>query len=197
MLIELVGYIGSILVVVSMLMSSVLKLRIINTVGGAIFSVYALIIQSYPTAIMNIILCGINIYYLAKLRNPERNFDLVELVPQDPFVKYMLQRYGKDISECFPGFEPGAAPADRACIVCCDGAPAGLFLAKQSGDSLDIALDYSTPTYRDCSVGRYLYGKLASGGVRELRYAMQPGRHEDYLRSMGFEQKDGAFVKTL
>lgn len=36
MLIEMLGYLGSLLVVVSMLMSSVVKLRLVNTVGSGI-----------------------------------------------------------------------------------------------------------------------------------------------------------------
>lgn len=67
MMIEMIGYLGSVLVVVAMLMSSVVKLRIINTIGASIFAVYALIIQSYPTALMNICLVVINIYNLMKL----------------------------------------------------------------------------------------------------------------------------------
>ncbi len=35
-LIEIFGYIGSVLVIVSMLMSSIVKLRIINTVGRCV-----------------------------------------------------------------------------------------------------------------------------------------------------------------
>lgn len=62
MLIEMVGYLGSVLVVVSMLMSSVIKLRVINTIGSGIFAVYALIIHSYPTALMNFCLVSINVY---------------------------------------------------------------------------------------------------------------------------------------
>ena len=67
MMIELFGYLGSALVVVSMLMTSVMKLRIINTVGSVIFMIYALIIRSYPTALMNLFLVGINIYHMLKL----------------------------------------------------------------------------------------------------------------------------------
>ena len=52
-IIEAVGYLGSALVLVSFLMSSVVKLRVVNTVGSLIFTVYALIIRSYPTAVMN------------------------------------------------------------------------------------------------------------------------------------------------
>ena len=45
-IVELVGYIGSLLVVVSMLMTSVIKLRFINLTGSFIFTIYALIIKS-------------------------------------------------------------------------------------------------------------------------------------------------------
>lgn len=68
MIVELVGYLGSILVVVSVLMTSMVKLRIVNSIGASIFTVYALIIQSYPTALMNFSLVVINLYYLARMK---------------------------------------------------------------------------------------------------------------------------------
>ena len=67
-IIELVGYLGSVLVVISMLMTSVKKIRIVNSCGAGIFAVYALIIHSYPTALMNTCLVLINLYTLAKMR---------------------------------------------------------------------------------------------------------------------------------
>ena len=44
-IIEAVGYLGSALVLVSFLMSSVVKLRVVNTAGSLIFALYALIIH--------------------------------------------------------------------------------------------------------------------------------------------------------
>ena len=81
MLIELVGYISSILVLIAFLMSSVVKLRIVNSIGSFMFAVYALLIQSYPTALMNLCLVGINIYYLVRLKKPDRQFDLAFMRP--------------------------------------------------------------------------------------------------------------------
>ncbi|MDO4174140.1 MAG: YgjV family protein [Eubacteriales bacterium] len=72
MMIELVGYVGSILVVVSMLMTSVIRLRVVNSIGAGIFTVYAWIIQSYPTALMNFCLVVINIYHLARMYKDKR-----------------------------------------------------------------------------------------------------------------------------
>ena len=43
MALELVGYLGSFLVLVSMLMTSVVRLRVINLIGSAVFTVYAIL----------------------------------------------------------------------------------------------------------------------------------------------------------
>ena len=66
-LIELFGYLGSFLVLISFLMTSVVKLRVINTIGSLIFMTYAVIIKSYPTAVMNFCLVLINLHYLWKM----------------------------------------------------------------------------------------------------------------------------------
>ena len=89
-MIELIGYLGSALVVVSMLMSSVVKLRVINTIGSGIFAAYALMIHSYPTALMNICLVGINIYNLLKLRQKGPSYDLVDAAQRDGLLHYLL-----------------------------------------------------------------------------------------------------------
>ena len=65
--IEIFGYIGSVLIVVSMFMSSVVKLRIINTAGSVISGIYALISGAFPLFVMNICIIVINIYNLIKL----------------------------------------------------------------------------------------------------------------------------------
>ena len=78
MLIEMIGYLGSVLVLISFLMSSVVKLRVINAVGSLVFAGYALIIHSYPTALMNFCLVGINIYYLVRLGHPDRQYTLTQ-----------------------------------------------------------------------------------------------------------------------
>ena len=83
--IEIIGYVGSGLVLVSFLMASVVKLRVVNTIGSFIFAVYALLIPSYPTALMNVCLVLINLYHLYKLRNSEPNYRLLPLDPGDVF----------------------------------------------------------------------------------------------------------------
>lgn len=66
--IEWIGYIASLLVFISLLSSSILKLRIINMVGSAIFAVYGFMIHSVPEQmLMNTLIVMVNMYYLVKL----------------------------------------------------------------------------------------------------------------------------------
>ena len=197
-MIELIGYLGSALVVVSMLMSSVVKLRVINTIGSGIFAAYALMIHSYPTALMNGFLIGINLYNLFKLTRKERSYDLVEGAEGEGLLRYLLDYYREDIRTYFPGFSP-SCEADQAYIVCCGGTPAGVLLGTVCGQgTLRVVLDYSTPTYRDCSIGAYLYGKLPSKGVHTLVFEGEGSKaHAAYLTKMGFVQENGAYVKRL
>ncbi len=192
--IEAVGYLGSALVLVSMLMSSVVRLRVINLAGCVIFSVYALIIRSYPTAVMNICLTGINIWHLMKLRKPERHFEIYEDSPGSAWIAHMLAHYRDDIALHFPEFGIEALrPDDRVFMVLEGGEAAGILIGTPDGGCLDVTLDYATPVYRDCSVGRALYAALPAHGIRTLVWQSQPEAHAAYLQRMGFAvQPDGS-----
>lgn len=71
-IIEIFGYIGSSLVVISMLMTSIVKLRIINMIGSVISGIYAVICGAFPLAFMNACLIIINIYNLIKLQKTKQ-----------------------------------------------------------------------------------------------------------------------------
>ena len=65
---EVFGYVGTVLVVISMLMTDINKLRIINISGGFVSLIYALIRNTMPIVVMNFILITINIFQLIKSR---------------------------------------------------------------------------------------------------------------------------------
>ena len=194
---EIIGYVGSALVLVSFLMASVVKLRIVNSVGSAIFAAYALLIHSYPTMIMNLCLVLINLYYLWKLRNSEPNYRLVSLRPGEGFVEFFLREYREDIAKCFPGRNWDDSELNRAILVCHGDVPAGLLLGRERDGELDIALDYSTPTYRDSSEGRYLIEHLPQEGLRLLRYEHAEEGHVPYLKRMGYAPNGTVWERKL
>ncbi|MBR2528655.1 MAG: YgjV family protein [Blautia sp.] len=199
MIIEMVGYAGSLLVVVSMLMTSVKRLRIVNSIGSVIFMIYALIIKSYPTALMNFCLVSINVYQLIQLSKTERHFQMVEAPTGENSIQFFFDYYAEDIRKFFPRANKETVKAcNTAYLVLCDAAPAGLLIGNKAPDgTLDICLDYSTLVYRDCSVGTYLYSQLPQYGIHRLTFSGESVDHKEYLDKMGFTQNNGVYVKEV
>ena len=105
MIAELIGYIGSALVLISFLMASVIKLRIINTIGSLISVIYSLIISAYPTALMNAALVCINIYYLIQYMRLDRNYTVVKTTINESSITYFLGQINSDLLTYFPSFD--------------------------------------------------------------------------------------------
>ncbi len=64
---EGVGYLASLVLMVSFLMKNINTLRIVNSIGALLFVVYGIMLAtSWPIIISNAFILGVNIYYLAK-----------------------------------------------------------------------------------------------------------------------------------
>ncbi|TRX23084.1 uroporphyrinogen decarboxylase [Flavobacterium franklandianum] len=64
---EGVGYLASLVLMLSFLMKNINTLRIINSAGCLLFVVYGfLLATSWPIIISNAFILGVNIFYLAK-----------------------------------------------------------------------------------------------------------------------------------
>ncbi len=196
-LIEAFGYLGSALVLVSFLMVSVFKLRVVNSIGSIIFTIYAFIIHSYPTAIMNACLVMINIYYLIKMSNTKKNYDLVKSGTADSLLKYTIDKYKEDIIKCFPGINMDFATANSGYVVCHNGKPAGIMLGELKDGVMEVLLDYSIPEYRDFSIGQFLFSKLPEDGIKSLTYRGSDENHKAYLTKTGFVNMGGYYEKTF
>ena len=199
MVIEMIGYIGSALVLVSMLMTSVVKLRIINLTGSVIFAAYALMIRSYPTALMNIALAGINIYYLVRIFRQKKIYDPVRTKRDDSYFSFLLDRNIGDINVWFPEFSPEDVRANVAYLICCGLDPACLFLGRSDDNGcIEVMLDYALPVYRDTSVGRFLYDHLAKEGYSSLKFTQNAAGHVPYMEKMGYRKiGDNSYVLDL
>ena len=65
--IELYGYLGSLIIAISLTMSDIRRLRWINMVGAAIFASYGLIISAWPVLVLNTFIVLINIYHITAM----------------------------------------------------------------------------------------------------------------------------------
>ena len=64
---EYLGYLASIVIMISFLMKNMITLRVINSIGGFLFIIYGILLSmSIPIIATNTFVVGVNIYYLSK-----------------------------------------------------------------------------------------------------------------------------------
>lgn len=66
---EILGYIATVLVILSYLSKDLKKLRVISIIACAIFIVYAVMQDLYPVLITNVSIIGVNIYRIIQESN--------------------------------------------------------------------------------------------------------------------------------
>jgi hypothetical protein len=64
---EWIGYLASLVLMISFLMKNIITLRIINSFGAILFIIYGFMLTtSWPIIITNVFILGVNCVYLAK-----------------------------------------------------------------------------------------------------------------------------------
>lgn len=187
---QLLGYAASALIVTSMLMRSIVRLRVINLVGAATFSVYGFMIGSYPVGLLNMLTASINVVQLIRLQRREEIFRILEIRRDSPYLGYFLDSQADDIRRFIPSFRFDPSATDLVLLVLRDLVPAGLLLGAIRGATLEVQLDYVVPQYRDLKVGRFLFADEAdffrARGIREILSTADTKVHAAYLARMGF-----------
>lgn len=194
---EIFGYCGTALVLLSMMMSSVVKLRIFNTIGSLICVIYSIVGGAWPVVALNGGLIIINVVQLIRLGNTKVIFTHEKPGQEEMGLVHFLHYYKKDIAQYFPDFSFRPEENTVIYMVYAGAEPAGVFVGKRQETELRVELDYATPAYRDCSVGTYLYGQLKAMGYTSLSVATGVKHHDQYLKKMGFVQKGDDYIKNL
>lgn len=198
---EWLGYAASLIVLVSLLMSSVKRLRWINLIGSLVFAVYGFLIGALPVALMNLGIVIINAYYLYQMYTRKDYFKLLSVKDLTYFNEF-VSNYEKDMKH-FMAFEGSLEdPALERLFVLRNTVPAGILVGKKNSDTFEILVDYVTPMYRDFKIGEFLFHDnlnfFKENGF--IKFISKPGneQHQAYLMKMGFiRESDEVFVKTL
>ncbi len=189
--VELIGYVASALIVLSLLMASILRLRIINLIGAAVFAVYGTLIGSWPVIVTNAAIVVIDVYHLAIIVRDHRKqgyFEVVQVPPDSPILDRFVRFHHDEIARFEPRF-PGLHTDQRAWMVLRDAVPVGAVVGELHDDELRLDLDHVVAEHRDFTAGEVLYGR--SGVFQELGVVAVTSRadtpaHRRYLERMGF-----------
>ncbi len=193
---EVFGYIGTALVIVSMLMTSVVKLRVLNICGSVISTIYAIIGQAWPIVLLNVSLILINVIQLIRMSKAKITFGRIVTTLSDKSVEYFLSLYGEDIKKYFPEYYLSNDKNYEVHVAYIGSEAVGMVIGERNAEKMHIQIDYATPKYRDLSVSTFLFAKLEEDGVQQLCTETGVPEHKKYLVRMGFYEDGDQMVKV-
>jgi len=201
--VELIGYLGSILVAVSLMMKSLLRLRVINLVGALFFTMYGALLGAYPVAVLNGLIVCVDLYYLFQMWRQKDFFNFLEVSPKSEYLRAFVDFYKDDIAGIIPGYSHQIDSAEpQVCFfILRNVVPAGLFIANIRNEEAHVKLDYVIPNYRDFQVARFIFEDNAAfftqRGIR--RFVSEAGSdfHRTYLERMEFIKSGEVYIHKI
>ena len=189
---EWLGYLSSIIVAISLLMSSIIKLRWYNLAGSILFAIYGFMIKAAPVAAINTVVIFINLYYLYKIYTEKEYFKLIEIKEENNYIKTFFDFYKNDITKYFPDFKYTMQGAALSFFILRNMVPAGVFIASEHDkESLFINLDFVMPEYRDFKIGKFIFEDnekyFKDKGYKKLFCNASNKEQNRYLKKMGFK----------
>lgn len=201
--IEWFGYLASLVVLVSLTMTSIIKLRVINLVGCLLFATFAYLIDSYPTMFMNLGIAGINIYFLWKIHSTEEQFKLISASVNTEYFDHFIATNQSEIE--LQASVDELRKANTVLYMLRNNSIAGVLVGNNNEEGvMSVLLDYVTPAFRDFKLAEYYFkshtDEIKHKGVNTLMAKPTTHDHKAYLLKMGFEVvvgTDGVYQKQL
>lgn len=197
---ETVGWVGSLLVVVSLVVPSVRRFRVLNLSGSLVATAYNLAFGIWPYAAMNAVIAVIDVYWLARLRSQgARSYRVLEVDARGELVRDFLTRHRAQVLRAHPSLPDVLSPGARALLTLHEDEVVGLFVCEPHGCQARVLVDFVTERFRDLKPGRALYSSpvVRAGGLE--RMVVEAGEVGDaaYFRKQGFVERDGRLVLDL
>ena len=206
-ILEAIGWIGSILVVVSLTQARVLRFRWMNFAGSVVATGYNAVIGVWPFAAMNLAIAIIDIYWLVRLYREAKDpavYQVLTVPANDPFLKHLMDVHAEDIDAHQPGFAAQCVDPDPelSTLLLVRGDEAvGVVAVRDAGDGVGaIELDWVKPRFRDFTPGQFVYsdsGALPAAGFHHVTLTPNTATDTEYLRRTGFRLEDGQWVRDL
>ena len=199
---DLLGWLGSALLVVSLLQTRVLRFRILNLAACLSLVLFNALIEVWPMVAMNIATSTINVFFLTRLlrdRHDENAFHVLQVEPRDAYFQHFLVVHAADIEKFHPAFH-GTEPDDLAFQVEKGDETVGVVLIRREGDIAQVQLDYVTPRFRDFSPGEFVWRRTPRLRERGFRKVVTPvGMVNPYYDRLGhgFRREGDAYVLDL
>lgn len=196
--IEIIGYIGSVLVAVSLSMKSVWKLRWINLFGSFFFAVYGFLISAWPIMVVNSYITVMNIWYLLDLSRIDAclSLDSAASLGESYFQRF-YRFYEDDVRSFFPDISFDELKNAETSILFRNMIPVGVFsIGHVENGRAEVIMDYLVPEFRDFSFGMFIYLQRSylfrDRKIEILEATTKNLAHRKYLARLGFKEESRA-----
>lgn len=200
---EVIGWVGSALVVWSLMQARVLRFRWMNLAGSAVAAGYNAWVGIWPFAVMNGVIAIIDVYWLLRLyreADDAETYQVVEVAPDDAYLHHVLGVHTKDMATFHPAFDlkefaaedqtPGDADTRSAFLVLRRDETVGTVILRDlGGGTASVELDWVSPRFRDFNPGRFVHsssGIFAAKGFTRVVWDDPAAGARDYLGKVGF-----------
>ncbi len=189
-MIELIGYLGSIFVAISLLMSNVFKLRVINLLGAIFFVIYGILIKAHSVWLVNLFVAIVDLYYIIQLKSAKNLFKFInssynELI--DDFIKYHYD----DIIKFFPEFKGEKKNELLYYIIVRNFIIVGVFGYKYQNGKYQIIIDYIKKEWRDLKNAINFFKTISQNenfNGKTFFIKTENSQHIKYLKKIGFTE---------
>ncbi len=201
-MLEILGYVASLVVLISLVMSSIKRLRWINLAGAVLFSVYGFMINSIPTGLMNLGIVLINIYYLVQIYSKSDYFTYLIVDHQSRFLRKLLKTQTEEVEKFFPGFDLDNVTEEHLCFISLRNLnAAGVLILKPNKDELEVVIDYALKQYRDFKTTMFIIERetehLYDNGFKRVVFRINDTSQVKYLSKMGYTVQNDKYVYDL
>ena len=200
---DLFGWAGSALLIVSLLQARVLRFRVLNLVAGSMLVVFNALIMVWPMVAMNLATSAINLYFIRRLlldRHDGAAFRVLAVKSDDAYLAYVLSVHQADVTRFQPDFAWDSVPTeDRHPFLILRGdETVGVVIIRVEADVAHVELDYVTKRFRDFSPGEFVWresGLLRALGIR--RVVTSPTMIDPYYERVGFRRDGSSYVLAV
>jgi len=200
---DLFGWAGSALLIVSLLQARVLRFRVLNLVAGLMLVVFNALLGVWPMVAMNLATSAINIWFIVKLlgdRHREQAFRVLAVRSDDVYLDHVLAVHRADVERYQPGFTWDGVPREdrHPFLVLRGDETVGVVILRVEGEVAHVELDYVTRRFRDFSPGEFVWresGMLRGLGIDQV--VTSPAMVDPYYERVGFRREGASYVLAV
>lgn len=206
---DVVGWIGSAILVLSLAQTRVLRFRALNLLASLLLVVFNAAVGVWPMVAVNAVIAGVNVFVLFRLtrgRHDDRRYEVVPIGTDQAYLDYLLARHSRDVARFNPALAADVqgvrARADLAFLTLTEGETVGFVLARRTGTAgeAQVLLDYVLPRFRDFTPGEFVFrpdGPFPRLGVHRVLAPEGMQEASAYLAAVGFRPGPQGLVLQL